>query len=337
MAGMTRRQFTMRTGAVVASFAILRSRARAAEFTYKYSNNLPTTHPMNIRAREMAEAIRRDSNGRLEIQIFPSNQLGSDTDVLSQLRAGAVQFQTLAPLILANLVPVASINGVGFAWKSYREVWPAMDGELGAFVREQITKAKLHAFDRIWDNGFRQITSSTRPIKTPADLKGFKIRVPVSPMWTSLFNALGASPVSINFSETYAALQTRVAEGQENPLAIIETAKLYEVQKYLTMTNHMWDGFWFLANADAWKRLPPDLQAMVTRRVNEAGMSMREDVASLNQELAKTLAAKGMTVLTPDVEPFRERLRAVGFYEEWKRKFGEQAWALLEKYAGKLG
>ncbi len=337
MAGITRRQFTLRTGAAVAGFAILRSPARAAEFTYKYSNNLPVAHPMNIRAREMAEAIRRDSNGRLEIQIFPSNQLGSDTDVLSQLRAGAVQFQTLAPLILANLVPVASINGVGFAWKSYREVWPAMDGELGAFVREQIAKAKLHAFDRIWDNGFRQITSSTRPIKTPADLKGFKIRVPVSPMWTSLFNALGASPVSINFSETYAALQTRVAEGQENPLAIIETAKLYEVQKYLTMTNHMWDGFWFLANADAWRRLPPDLQAIVTKRVNEAGMSMREDVAALNQQLAKTLAAKGMTVLTPDVGPFREQLRKVGFYDEWKRKFGDQAWALLEKYTGKLG
>jgi tripartite ATP-independent transporter DctP family solute receptor len=334
---LTRRQFTVRAGAAVAGFTVLRTRARAAEFTYKYSNNLPVSHPMNIRAKEMAEAIRRDSNGRLEIQIFPSNQLGGDTDVLSQLRAGAVQFQTLAPLILANLVPVASINGVGFAWKSYREVWPAMDGELGAFVREQIAKVKLHAFEKIWDNGFRQVTSSTRPIVKPADLKGFKIRVPVSPMWTSLFNALGASPVSINFSETYAALQTRVAEGQENPLAIIETAKLYEVQKYLTMTNHMWDGFWFLANADAWNKLPPDLQAIVTRRVNEAGMNERADVAKLNDELAKTLATKGMSIATPDIEPFRAQLKSAGFYAEWKRKFGDQPWALLEKYAGQLG
>ena len=337
MARITRREFAVRTGAAVAGFAILGSRARAAQFTYKYSNNLPVSHPMNIRAKEMAEAIRKDSDGRLEIQIFPSNQLGGDTDVLSQLRAGAVQFQTLAPLILANLVPVASVNGVGFAWKSYREVWPAMDGELGAFVREQIAKAKLHAFEKIWDNGFRQITSSTRPILSPADLKGFKIRVPVSPMWTSLFNALGASPVSINFSETYAALQTKVAEGQENPLAIIETAKLFEVQKYLTMTNHMWDGFWFLANADAWSKLPPDLQAIVTKRVNEAALAMRADVAALNDQLAKTLAAKGMSIATPDTEPFRDQLRKAGFYAEWKKKFGDQAWALLEKYAGKLG
>lgn len=337
MSGLTRRQFALRTGAAVAGFTVLRSTARAAEFTYKYSNNLPASHPMNIRAAEMAEAIKRDSNGRLVIQIFPSNQLGSDTDVLSQLRAGAVQFQTLAPLILANLVPVASINGVGFAWKSYQEVWPAMDGELGAFVREQIAKVKIHAFEKIWDNGFRQVTSSTRPIVTPADMKGFKIRVPVSPMWTSLFNALGASPVSINFSETYAALQTRIAEGQENPLAIIETAKLYEVQKYLTMTNHMWDGFWFLANADAWKKLPPDLQAIVTRRVNEAGMKEREDVAAMNAQLTKTLVAKGMQVATPSVDPFRDQLKKAGFYGEWKKKFGDQAWALLEKYTGKLG
>jgi len=156
-------------------------------------------------------------------------------------------------------------------------------------------------------------------------------------MWTSLFRALGASPVSVNFSEVYAALQTRVAEGQENPLAIIETAKLYEVQKYLSMTNHMWDGFWFLANADAWSRLPPDLQAIVTKRVNEAGLAMRADVAKLNDELARTLAAQGMSIATPDTEPFRAQLRKAGFYAEWKRKFGDPAWALLERYAGTLG
>ena len=337
MPGMTRRQFTAGAGAAVASVAFLRSTARAAEFTYKYANNLPVSHPMNIRAAEMAEAVRRDSGGRLEIQIFPSSQLGGDTDMLSQLRAGAIQFQMLSPLILANLVPVASINGVGFAWKSYREVWPAMDGDLGRFVRDQIAKVKLFAFEKIWDNGFRQITSSTRPIATPADLKGFKIRVPVSPMWTSLFHALGASPTSINFSETYSALQTRIAEGEENPLAIIETAKLYEVQKYLSMTNHMWDGFWMLANADAWRRLPADLQAIVTARANEAGMKQRADVDELNQKLAKTLASRGMVVNTPETAPFRDQLKKAGFYAEWKKKYGEEAWALLERYAGRLG
>src|SRR3984957_8461253 len=122
-----------------------------------------------------------------------------------------------------------------------------MDGEPGAHVRSVIAKSGLVAFEKMGDNGYRQVTSSTPPINTPDHFKGFKIRVPVSPLWTSMFKAFGAAPASINFSEVYSALQTKVVEGQENPLAIIATAKLYEVQKYASTTNHMWDGFWFLA------------------------------------------------------------------------------------------
>src|ERR1700747_443066 len=188
--------------------------ARAApEFSLKYANNVPVTHPLNVRAKEAMDRIKAQSNGRVEIEIFPNNQLGSDTDMLSQLRSGAIEFFTLSGLILSTLVPVASINGIGFAWGSYDQVWPAMDGGLGAFIRAQIDKAGLHAMDKAWDNGFRQITSSTRPIKTPDDLKGFKIRVPPSPLWTSMFKAFGAAPVAIPWAETYSALQTRIANG----------------------------------------------------------------------------------------------------------------------------
>src|SRR5438105_9391045 len=138
----------------------------AAEFQLKYANNSPVTHPLNIRITEAVERIKKETNGRVEIEIFPNNQLGSDTDMLSQLRSGAIEFFTLSGLILSTLVPVASINGIGFAWSSYDQVWPAMDGGLGAYIRAQITKAGLHAMEQAWDNGFRQITSSTRPIKT---------------------------------------------------------------------------------------------------------------------------------------------------------------------------
>ena len=150
----------------------------------------------------------------------------------------------MSGLILATLVPAASINGIGFAFPDYDTVWKAMDGDLGAYIRGEITKANLVVMDKIWDNGFRQTTSSTKPINGPDDLKGFKIRVPVSPLWTSMFKAFDAAPASINFSEVYSALQTKIVEGQENPLAIISTAKLYEVQKFCSLTNHMWDGFW---------------------------------------------------------------------------------------------
>jgi TRAP-type transport system periplasmic protein len=312
------------------------ARAQQAEFTYKYANNLPDTHPMNARAREMAQAIKAETNGRFELQIFPTSQLGSDTDTLSQVRAGGVEFFTLSGLILSTLVPAASINGVGFAFPDYATVWKAMDGGLGAYVRQQIAKANLVAMDKIWDNGFRQTTSSTKPINTPDDLRGFKIRVPVSPLWTSMYKAFEASPASINFNEVYSSLQTKVVEGPENPLAIIATAKLYEVQKYCSLTNHMWDGFWFLANRRAWERLPQDVRTIVAKHINSAGEKEREDVAKLNAGLQEELAGKGLAFNRPDPAPFRDKLRQAGFYAEWKGKFGDEAWALLEKDAGKL-
>jgi tripartite ATP-independent transporter DctP family solute receptor len=333
-----RRLLTVGSTAVAGAFVgtPFIARAQQAEFTYKYANNLPDSHPMNARAREMAAAIKAETNGRFDLQIFPSSQLGSDTDTLSQVRSGGVEFFTLSGLILSTLVPAASINGIGFAFPDYATVWKAMDGELGAYVRQQIAKANLVAMDKIWDNGFRQTTASTKPINTPDDLKGFKIRVPVSPLWTSMYKAFEAAPTSINFNEVYTALQTKVVDGQENPLAIVSTAKLNEVQKYCSLTNHMWDGFWFLANRRAWERLPEDVRAVAAKHINAAGLKEREDVAKLNGNLQQELSAKGMVFNQPDPGPFREKLRKAGFYSEWKGKYGEEAWALLERATGSL-
>ena len=128
------RRTVLRGAAAAAALAIpVRGAfAQKAEFTYKYANNLPLTHPMNQRAKEMTDAIRAETKGRVDIQIFPNNQLGSDTDVLSQLRSGGVEFFTLSGLILSTLVPAASISGMGFAFNDYPSVWKAMDGDLGA-------------------------------------------------------------------------------------------------------------------------------------------------------------------------------------------------------------
>ena len=322
-------------GNAVAAPSVVRAQG-TPQFTYKYANNLPETHPMNVRAREMAAAIKQETNGRFELQIFPSSQLGSDTDTLTQIRSGGVEFFTLSGLILAILVPAASINGMGFAFPNYGTVWTAMDGDLGAYVRAQIAKTSLLAMENIWDNGFRQTTTSTKPIATPDDFRGMKLRVPPSPLWTSMFKAFGAAPASINFNEVYSALQTKIVDGQENPLAIISTAKLYEVQKYCSLTNHMWDGFWFLANRGAWERLPEDIRTIVAKNINEAGVKERDDVAKLNATLQQDLANKGLVFNKPDPAPFREKLRSAGFYTEWQKKYGDEAWAILEKAVGKL-
>lgn len=310
---------------------------QGAEFNYKFANNLPPAHPLNVRLREMAERVKADTNGRVEIQIFPSSQLGSDTDMLSQLRSGGIEFFTLSGLILATLVPNAAISGIGFAFSDYSTVWKAMDGDLGAYIRGQIGKANLVAMDKIFDNGFRQMTSSGKPINSADDLKGFKMRVPVSPLWTSMFKAFDSAPAGINASELYTALQTKVVDGQENALTGIAALKLYEVQKYCALTNHMWDGFWCLANKRAWDRLPVNLRDIVAKHINAAAVAERADLAAQAESMQKELASKGLIFNTPKGDSFREKLRSGGFYSEWQSKMGAEAWGLLEKYAGKLG
>jgi tripartite ATP-independent transporter DctP family solute receptor len=336
MSQLTRRHLGRLSAAALPLLATRAQPARAAEFSYKFASNLPVAHPSIVRAQQAADQILKATNGAVEIRLFPGSQLGTDTDMLSQLRSGAIEFLSLSGLILATLVPAASINGIGFAFTRYEQVWPAMDGALGAYIRGEITKRGLLPMERIWDNGFRQMTTSVRPIVTPADLRGLKMRVPVSPLWTSLFAALGASPASINFSETYSALQTHIVDGQENPLAIIDIAKLYEVQKYCSLTNHMWDGFWLLANRRAFGRLPKDAQTIVAAAFDAAALEQRTDVAKLNAALQGKLASAGMQFNDADPAPFRNQLRAAGFYKDWRGKYGEDAWKILEGAVGAL-
>ncbi|MBP5990010.1 MAG: TRAP transporter substrate-binding protein [Piscinibacter sp.] len=308
----------------------------APEFSLKYGNNLPLTHPLNIRAQEAADRVLKESGGRVEIKIFPNNQLGGDTDMLSQVRSGGIDFFTPSALVVATLVPVAAINAVGFAFSDYGQVWKAMDGGLGAHVREALAKMRLHAFEKMWDNGFRQTTTSNKPIQSAADMSGMKIRVPVSPLSIAMFKGLGAAPASLQFSEVYSALQTRIVDAQENPLPIIQVAKLYEVQKYCSLTNHIWDGFWFIANGASWGRLPPDLQKVVAGAINDAGLKQREDIKKLNETVQADLAAKGLQFNAPKSDSFRAALREAGFYADWKKRFGDEAWGLLEQAVGKL-
>ena len=335
MTAFSRRVFLRASAVATTAFALPHARAQAP-VTLKWANVLPASHPSSVRSAEVAEQIRAETRGRIEMQVFPGGQLGGDNELLSQLRAGAIDSMLLSPVILATLIPVASISGLGFAFKSYDEVWAAMDGDLGAHVRGAIQKAGIVAMARMWDSGYRHVTSAARSIGGPEDLKGFKIRVPIAPMWTSMFKALGASPVGLNFTEVYSALQTRIMDGQENPLPIVQSSRLYEVQKHCTLTGHMWDGHWFLFNARSWARIPAELQPVVARVIDTIGVAQRADIAALTDKLKAQLTTAGMNVRTVDKAPFQQALRGAGFYAEWKGRFGEEAWATLERYAGRL-
>lgn len=330
------RRSLLAAGAALPLFGIPTRPASAAEFNFKMATGQDPTHPVNRRAQEAIDRVRETTGGRLDIRLFPANQLGSDTDLLSQVRSGGVELFNQSSSILATLVPAAGIVNTGFAFADYAAVWKAMDGDLGAYVRAQIAKAGLVAPFRVWDNGFRQVTSSTREIRGPEELRGFKIRVPPAPALTSLFKALDAGPAPINFNELYSALQTKVVEGQENPLPIIATAKLYEVQKFCGTTSHVWDGYWILANRRAWSRLPDDVRTAAEREFDRAGADERADIARLSASLRQDLTEKGLQFNDVDREAFRDALRKTSFYRDWKAKYGDEAWAILENATGKL-
>lgn len=334
--GITRRGL-IAAGAALPLVTILGYPASAAEFEFKLANGQPATHPVNIRAREALDRIREATSGRLDIKLFPSGQLGSDADLMSQVRSGGIEFAVAADVILASLVPLCSISSIGFAFKDYDAVWRAMDGDLGDHIRAGIAETSVTTVSKIWDNGFRHITSSTREIKTPDDLKGFKLRVPAAPILTSLFAALGAAPTAINVTETYMALQTKIVEGQENPLPTIATNKFNEVQETCSLTGHTWGGVWIIGNKRALQRLPEDIREIVAQEFDRSAADQRADVAALNVTARGEMEGKGLRFIDVDKELFRQSLANSTFYKDWKEKFGPEAWALLEKYSGALG
>jgi tripartite ATP-independent transporter DctP family solute receptor len=309
----------------------------AAEFDFKLGVNTPDNHPLTIRLIEAAKDAGSRSSGRLNISVFPNSQLGGDPEMLSQLRAGGIDLLAVPSMTLSTLVPLSGLPSVGFAFQSYDQVWAAMDGAVGEVVRDAIGKTGIVPLKKKWDNGFRQITSSSsRQLNSVDDLRGFKIRVPVTALLTSLFSGLGALPSSISYNELYSALQTHVVEGQENPLAQVSTGKLYEVQKYCALSNHCWSGYWVVGNRKALSGLPPDLLAIVNESFDAAAMKERADLVEMDRSLQGELTARGMLFSKPDPVQFRAALVKAGFYAQWQKAYGAEAWAALEKYTGPL-
>ena len=334
---ITRRDLLGSASAAWAATTFNKPASAAAEFEFKLGVNTPDTHPLTLRLIEAAKAIGAQSSGRLNVTVFPNSQLGGDPEMLSQVRAGGIELLAAPSLTLSTLVPLSGLPSIGFAFASYDQVWAAMDGGVGDVVRDAIGKAGIVAMNKIWDNGFRQITSSSsRQLNSVEDLKGFKIRVPVTALLTSLFSGLGALPSSISVSELYSSLQTHIVEGQENPLAQISTNKFYEVQKYCALSNHCWSGYWIIANRRALAALPADLLAIVNSNFDAAAIKERADLLEMDRSLQAELTAKGMVFNTPDPVQFRAALVKAGFYTQWQKTYGGEAWARLEQYTGPL-
>ncbi|HWK44538.1 MAG TPA: TRAP transporter substrate-binding protein [Stellaceae bacterium] len=325
--------------ATAAVFAILPGRARAAEWTARQFHNQPEESHQHRFLVDLWAAVREQTGGRLDVSVHArdGDVAGSDPGALAMLRSGELEFFSLMGGILGNAVPSAEIQGLPFAFTSPEQAYAAADGPLGAYIGRECEAAGIHRFQRgLLENGFRHITMADRPIRTADDLAGMRMRVPDGQMFRDLFTALDAVPVTVNIRELYDSLRDHRVDGQENPLVVTEVNRLYEVTRYLSMTGHMWSGFNELANLAFWRRLPGDVQDVVTRNVDIHVARQRAYTDQLNKELETSLVGRGLVLNVADAGSFRRKLGGE-FYARWKGLVGTQAWTLLEDQVGKLG
>lgn len=332
---ITKRQFLSLGGAAIA-MPFIHTGARASNIRLKWGHSIARSHPLTVRGKEAAKKIRELSGGRIAIEIFSDGQLGSDNDQISQVRSGALEMYTPGGSTIGQLVPMAGLINVGFAFDSADAGWKAMDGKIGKIIAGKYEEVGLHMFPTMWALGFRQFTTSAKPINAPADLRGLKIRVPLSPAIFSLIESLSASPVMMNIAETYSSLQTRVVDGQENPLSIISTKRFDEVQKYCSLTDHVWDAFMIVMNKQIFESIPTEFQDMMAATFLEYGLLQRKDIDNLEASYKADLQKKGMVFNAPDKAPFRTALKNAGYYKGLEKTYGEGVWKTFLEYSPSL-
>ena len=287
---------------------------------------------------DLWDEVRAATGGALAVAVHAQNAgaTGSDPAALRMLVAGELEFMTLMGGVLGQVVPAAEIQGLPFAFGSHAQVHAAMRGPLGEYLRREMAANGIHGFrDGVLENGFRHIVSIDRPVRHAADLAGYRMRIPDGRMFEDVFRTLGATPVVVNIRDLYGALRERRVDGQENPLAVVEVNRLYEVTRYVSLTGHMWSGFNLIGNLAFWRRLPEDVQEIVKRAVATHVERQRVYTDAFNRGLETRLASeRGMVFNVADGASFRAALSG-DFYRRWRRDLGEGAWRLLEDAVGK--
>lgn len=334
---ISRRHFTF--GLMAAGGMMLASRRGvASDFVMRQFHNQPAGSPLHKRLVEMWAAVKEETQGQVQVATFAENNQipGGDPAALNMVISGELDFFTLNGGSIGNIVSAMNVQGILFAFRNPAQVFEALDGDLGDYLRAEAEAKGLYAVPKgCFDNGFHQISCSTKPIRSIDDLQGLKIRTPDAPIYVEAWKAMGASPIVVNLNKIYETLENGTAEAQTNPLAIVEFLKLYEVQKYISMTNHGWSGFNLLANLKMWRGLPLDVQRIIERNAAKFAGLQRADNQALNDEFRTRLAQQGMVFNEAETGSFRARL--VPYYARWKNTVGERAWSLLEAHVGKLG
>ena len=292
-------------------------------------------HPHGLGAQRFADIVNQKSGGKFKVQTFGSGSLGGDAQVISSLQGGTVDMTMVSPGLLTGMVKEFTLLDLPFLFNSYHEVDAVLDGPVGKKLLERLPEKGLIGLG-YWDHGFRNVTNSKRPITKVEDMAGLKIRVIQIPIFISMFTALGANPVPMSFTELYPALETKTVDGQENPMATIETSKFYEVQKFASLTQHVYNPLVVIFSKRTWDRLASDDRKMIQEAATEAGVYERKVSREENDKATENLKKRGMAVneISPqEVARMREKTKPVTdkFVKESGEATAKEIYAEIDK------
>ncbi len=303
------------------------------KFDYVCGHDMRVENPLHVRLSQMWEEVAAQTGGALNVKVVPWGGVGPSKVALQKLLSGEIAFHPISGMPLSTIVPMAAMEGLPFAFRTEEEACRVLDGPFGDHLRSYIAKAGVVIFPKIWPQGFNQITSSTKPIRTVEDLDGFKLRIAQVPYKADLFGALGCDARQIHYQAIHEKLSSGEASGQETPYLYTELDGFADVQKFMSITNHRFAAFWLCANPAAWAALPAEMQQIVERSMQKHVMLFREDMTQAN-EAARVRLEKRLAFNVADTSSFIDRLKKSGFYDRCRERFGKEAWDLLEAQRG---
>jgi TRAP-type transport system periplasmic protein len=308
---------------VIALVGVVAPSAHAGTKTViKIGTVVAPDHPENVGARKIKELIEKKAGDRVDVQVFTDGQIGDQRTMVENMRNGVQEITWVTVGFFGSYEPILNVIESGYLFRDSQHSHNVFDGPMGNEVRALVEKhgVKLLGF---YEAGMRHITNSVRPIKTPEDLKGLKIRTPQAKYHLNTLKYMGANPVAMSFGELYTAMQQKVVDGQENPFSNIYTAKFYEVNKYMSLTGHLLLTHMVMYSGKLWDGLPADLQKVVRESVIESQEAERKAVRDDDERLLKEIKAKGMLVNDADREAFKKSVMPLR--EDAVKEFGPKA------------
>ncbi len=300
----------IRSALAVAAGTLLSLAAHAQAVKLTLGHGAAPGNPRHEAAVKFAEVVKAKSAGRIEVQVAPSAQLGDDAAMLTALRTGALDMSANSQGAVANAVPEYAAFGMPFLFANLPQAWKVLDGPLGKELAERSAEKGMIVLG-YWDNGVRHMSNNKKPLLKPEDLKGMKMRTPPDAVTVDIMQALGAEAQQIKFAELYVALQQGVVDGQENPLMNIHASKLYEVQKFISLTGHKYEMTPFLMSKRSWDKLTDADRKAVQEAAAEATALQRKLSQESDDKLVADLKAKGVRVDAVDKAAFEKGTASV--------------------------